>query len=179
MTRRRLCTIGLYGCSIALLGLALAIFIYPDDSSRLRDGLTPLEQPLTIRGIHSSFLAVWSEPHEVIISIPNHSGIAEVDDFVEHADKSVGADQGGLAFDITWKVYDKGMLLGSGSGANGPSGVSGGTPSPRFSFGRFPVTTGRTYEVVVELGPRFAFLLPASPSIGVNVATAAPVLGWR
>jgi hypothetical protein len=177
VTRRQLCTIGLYGCGIVLLGLALAIFLSPDDSSRLLDGLTPLEQPLTARGIHSSFLAVWSEPHEVIIAIPNHSGIAEVDAFVEHADKSVGAYQGRIAFDMTWKVYEKGMLVGSGSGTNGPSGVSGGTPRPRFSFGSFPVKAGRTYEVVVELGPRFAFLLPASPSAGVDVATAAPSVG--
>jgi hypothetical protein len=122
-------------------------------------------------------LAVCSEPHEVIIAIPKHSGIAEVDSFVEHANKSVGAYQGRLAFDMTWKVYEKGMLVGSGSGANGPSGVSGGTPRPRFSFGSFPVKAGRTYEVVVELGPRFAFLLPASPSVGVDVATAAPSVG--
>jgi hypothetical protein len=178
MTRRRLCTIGLYSGSIALFGLALASFVSIGDSKRLFDGLVPLEQPLTALGIRSSFLAAWSEPHEVIIVFPNHSGIAEVDAFVKHAKDFVGHYQDQPEFDMTWRVYEKGMLIGAGSGANGASGVSSGRQgSSGFSFGSFPVTEGRTYEVVVELGPRFAPLLRASPSVEVDVATAAPSVG--
>ena len=46
-----------------------------------------------------------------------------------------------------------------------------------FAFGRFPVTEGKTYDVVVKPGPQFTPLLRASPSIEVGVATAAPSVG--
>lgn len=177
MTKRNLYIIGLYGCSIALFGFAMASFLSTGNSSRLFDGLVPLDQPLTARGIRSSFLAVWSEPHEVIIAFPRNSGIAEVDAFVEHATALAGAYKGRPVFDMTWRVYQKGMLVGAGSGANGASGVSFGQHTRRFIFESFPVTGGRTYEVVVELGPQFAPLLRASPSVEVDVATTAASVG--
>jgi hypothetical protein len=155
----------------------MASFLSIGNSRRLFDGLVPLDQPLTARGIRSSFLAVWSEPHEVIIAFPRNSGIEEVDAFVEHATALVGVHQGRPAFDMTWRVYQKGMLVGAGSGSNGTSGVSFDQHTRRFIFGSFPVTRGRTYEVVVELGPQFAPLLRASPSVEVDVATAAVGVG--
>jgi hypothetical protein len=175
--RRKIFTIGLYGCSIALFGLAMVSFLSIGNSRRLFDGLVPLDQPLTAQGIRSSFLAVWSEPHEVIIAFPCNSGIKEVDTFVEHATALVGARQGRPVFDMTWRVYQKGILVGAGSGANGASGVAFGKHTRRFIFESFPVIKGRTYEVVVELGPQFAPLLRASPSVEVDVASTAASVG--
>jgi hypothetical protein len=175
--RRTRNTIGLYGCAVVLLALSMASFLSNKDSKRLYDGLVTLKQPLTARGIRSSFVAVWSEPHEITVTFPHPSGISDVDAFVEHATDRVGHYQDRPTLDMTWRVYDDGVVISAGSGANGASGVSLGQRSRGFSFGSFPVKAGRTYEVMVDVGPRFAPLLRASPSVEVNVATATASVG--
>jgi len=148
-----------------------------DDSPRLWKGLTPLRQPLTARGIHSSFVAVWSEPHEVIITLPTHSGISDVDGFVKGAAEHVGYYQDRPPFDVTWRAYDNGILVGSGSGNRGALGVFLGGSTRGFTFGTFPAKAGRTYSLVVDVGPRFEPLLQVGPSVEVGVATASASVG--
>lgn len=177
MGRRKLYTIALYGCSIVLIAAAMASFLSIGDSKRLYDGLVPLKQRITAREVRSSFVAVWNEPHEIIISFPYNSGIEEVDAFVEHAATLAGADRGRPVLDITWRVYQNGVLVGAGSGANGASGVSFGQHTRRFIFESFPVVKGKMYEVVVEIGPRFVPLLRASPAVEVGVAATAASVG--
>jgi hypothetical protein len=177
VTRRLRVAILLYTCAILLLGVALAELLMTADSSRLYHGLVPFKQPLTTRGVRGSFAAVWSEPHEVVVSLPARSGIAQVDAFVERATDLVGLAQDRPAFDITWQVYQAGVLVGSGSGGGGASAVSFGQGTRGFAFGTFPLTAGKTYDVVVDVGPQFAPLLQASPSVEVDVASATASVG--
>jgi hypothetical protein len=176
MTRRRQYAAVFYVCGIALLGLALGVFL-TGDSEHLFNGLVPLKEPLASSGVRSSFVAVWSEPHAVAVALPAPSGIAEVDAFVQRATDRVGYNEDRPPFDMTWRAYEKGLLVGSGSGRSGASGVSFGHGFRDFVFGTFPATAGRTYEVVVEVGPGFAPLLGASPWVEVRVATATASVG--
>jgi hypothetical protein len=177
VTRRRRCTIGLYASAVALIGLALATLLLRVDHKRLYDGLVPFKRSLTAQGAHGSFLAVWSEPHEVTVGFRVPTGIPEADAFVRRATDLVGHYQRRPAFDVKWRVYEKGVLVGSGSGSGGASAVSFGQASRLFGLGKFPVTAGRTYDVVVDVGPEFAPLLRAAPWVEVAVATATASVG--
>jgi hypothetical protein len=176
VTRRDGCIIGLYACAVTLLGLAVASAC-PGDYERLYGGLIPFEQPLTAQGVRGSFVAVWSEPHEVMVALPVGSGIPEVDAFVERATGLVGHYQDRPVLDLAWRVYEKGVLIGSGSGSSGASAVSFGEGTRGFGFGTFPATANRVYDVVVDVGPRFEPFLRASPKVEVSVATATASVG--
>jgi hypothetical protein len=95
MTRRRQYAAVFYVCGIALLGLALGVFL-TGDSEHLFNGLVPLKEPLASSGVRSSFVAVWSEPHAVAVALPAPSGIAEVDAFVQRRGYPSAMDFGTL-----------------------------------------------------------------------------------
>jgi hypothetical protein len=166
----------LYICGIALLGGAWYLLI-SDQSARLFEGLVPLQQPLTAQGSRGSFVAVWNEPHQVEVRLPTHSGIPEVDALVQRASDLVGHPGKPVPFDLIWRVYEQGVLVGSGSGRRGPVAIGLGGQFRDFAFGTFPVTAGKRYDVAVEVGPGFTPLLRARPAVEVSVATATASVG--
>ncbi len=176
VTKRPKRVIVLYVCAAVLLGCA-AYTLLADNSDRLFQGLVPLKQPLTGAGLRGSFVAVWDEPHQVVVTFPAPSGITEIDRFVDRASDLIGQYADRPSFDISWRAYHKGMLVGSGSGKSGALGLFLEQNARGFTFGTFPAHAGRTYEVAVDVGPDFAPLLRARPLVGVSVATATASVG--
>jgi len=171
---RRVRVVALYAAAGALIGMAGSIAV--EDNARLWAGLTPLTQPLTARGVHSSFVAVWDEPHEIIVTVPAPSGIPEVDAFVASAAEHIGYQER-PSFDLEWRVRQGEVLVGSGSGRSGAQGLQFGDRSRGFTFGTFPVKAGSTYDVAVDVGPGLRPLLHAAPSVEVGVAAATTSVG--
>src|SRR4029079_7365042 len=119
LSKRSAWVASLYVVAILLLGSAVAI-TFGGSSRRLAEGLVPLKrQPLTAGGIRASFLAVWDEPHEVMVTLPTQSGLPEVDAFVASAAAHIGYYRDCPPFDLRWRAYENGVLIGSGSGARG------------------------------------------------------------
>jgi hypothetical protein len=112
-----------------------------------------------------------------MVALPVGSRIPEVDAFVERATDLVGHYQERPGLDLTWRVYEKGVLVGSGSGNSGASAVSFGEGTRGFGFGTFPASANRAYDVVVDVGPRFRPFLRASPTVEVSVASATASVG--
>ena len=151
------------------------------DPSALLNGLTPVRVPMSVQhrdGLRATFTAVWTEPHYVAIDFPRPIGDPDVDELVQRAESFIGHSRGPVAsFDFDWQMFEGPVVIGHGSGREGPTGSFPSAERLGLMFGTFPAQTGRTYRVQILPGPNFERVLRVSPTLEVGVASATASVG--
>jgi hypothetical protein len=138
--------------------------------------LRPLDVPLktqTNNTFQVGFEAGYTEPHYLELAFPKDAATPGANSMVtKWNDPRLGKAEMPSGPDLQWQLFDKGKLVGSGTGEQISAWVG-----QTIAIGQFNLKSGHHYTLVTKIGPRFQEFMSCEPRLGVEVSTATVSIG--